>query len=271
MRSGIRDFVPKTPDFLDDLSLAVDRVMAQVRTHRKLAESEARLAGVTLLAEAIPQIVWASRPDGHVEYFNTRWYDYTGLSAEESEGARWRAAIHPDDAERAVDSWADSVGSGAVLEVEYRLRGGGGGEYRWFLARAELVRDLEGRSYKWFGTCTDIDDKKRSEQELKRANELAETASRAKDQFLAMLSHELRTPLTPILLAASAAKDDPSVPEHLHPTFELIRQNLELEARLIDDLLDVMRIVRGKMPYHFEVIDAHVPRTRDRQEHAALI
>ncbi len=262
MRSGLRDFVPKTPDFLDDLSRAVDRVMAQVRTRRKLAESETKLAGVTLLAEAIPQIVWAARPDGFVEYFNIRWYDYTGLLPEQSEGASWRSAIHPDDEPRAVELWARSVASGAVLEVEFRLRRGDGGDYRWFLSRAELVRDLEGRSYKWFGTCTDIDDKKRSEQELKHANELAETASRAKDQFLAMLSHELRTPLTPILLAASAAKDDPSVPEHLHATFDFIRQNLELEARLIDDLLDVMRIVRGKMPYQFEVIDAHVQIAR---------
>ncbi len=262
MRCGLRDFVPKTPDFLDDLSRAVDRVMTQVRTRKRLAESETKLAGVTLLAEAIPQIVWAARPDGHVEYFNIRWFDYTGLSVEESVGRGWWSAIHPDDLDRAADLWSRSVASGAVLDVEYRLRRAEGGGYRWFLARAELVRDLEGRFYKWFGTSTDIDDKKRSEQELKHANQLAETASRAKDQFLAMLSHELRTPLTPILLAASAAKDDPSVPDHLQPTFDFIRQNLELEARLIDDLLDVMRIVRGKMPFHFEVIDAHVQIAR---------
>ena len=72
-----------------------------------------------------------------------------------------------------------------------------------------------------------------------------------------MLSHELRTPLTPVLLAAAAARDDPDTPEHLRSTFEEIRQNLELEARLIDDLLDVMRIIRGKMPYHFEVADTN--------------
>ncbi len=256
MRGGLRDFVPKTPDFLDDLGQAVDRVITQIRTRLRLAESESRLAGITLLAEAIPQIVWAARPDGFVEYLNLRWVDFTGRSLEQSAGRGWQEAVHPEDGGRLAELWTRSVAEGAVLETEYRLRRGDG-QFRWFLVRAELVLDLEGRPYKWFGTCTDIDDQKRAEQELKRANDLAETAGRAKDQFLAMLSHELRTPLTPVLLAASAAKDDPTVPEHLRPTFDFIRQNLELEARLIDDLLDVMRIVRGKMPYHREVIDAH--------------
>ncbi|WP_435006554.1 response regulator [Tundrisphaera lichenicola] len=257
IRGGLRDFVPKTADYFDDLPLAVQRVISQIRTQRKLAESEERLAGVIQLAEAIPQMVWSARPDGHVDYFNQRWIGYTGLTQQESEGRKWAIALHPDDLEPVGTSWSRSVTSGTIYNTEYRLRRASDGAYRWFLGRAVPVFDNSGQIMKWFGTCTDIDDQKRIEQELKRANALAESASRAKDQFLAMLSHELRTPLTPVLMLAVAARDDSKTPDHLRDTFEIIRQNLELEARLIDDLLDVMRIVRGKLPYQFEVVDAH--------------
>ncbi|WP_435015511.1 response regulator [Tundrisphaera sp. TA3] len=256
IRVGLRDFVPKTIDYLDDLTRAVDRVIQQVRTERRLAESEARLAGVTLLAEAIPQIVWTATEDGQIDYMNGRWFEYSGSSHSDALGEAWSRSVHPEDRDRWLDRWAESIETGRLFECEYRLRRADG-EYRWFLGRAELVREASGKLVKWFGTCTDIDDQKRNEQELKQAHDLAESASLAKDQFLAMLSHELRTPLTPVLMTAAAARDDPDTPEFLRPTFELIRQNLELEARLIDDLLDVMRIIRGKMPYHFEPVDAH--------------
>ena len=257
VRSGLSDFVPKTVDYFEDLTRAAERVISQVRTRRRLAESEERLAGVSLLAEAIPQIVWTATPDGLIDFTNRRWHEYSGLTREQTEGWNWCRSLHPDDLDRVSGEWSRAIATGAVFETEYRIRRGSDGAFRWFLVRGELVRDAMGRIVKWFGTCTDIDDQKRNEQELKRANDLAETASRAKDQFLAMLSHELRTPLTPVLLMAAAARDDPDTPEHLRETFEEIRQNLELEARLIDDLLDVMRIVRGKMPYQFEVVDAH--------------
>ena len=110
----------------------------------------------------------------------------------------------------------------------------------------------------------DITDRKRHEEERERllvaeqaARAEAEEANRAKDQFLAVLSHELRTPLNPILLAVTAMLERPPPPEEVRPTLEMIRQNVNLQARLIDDLLDVMRIVRGKMPLHWEVADGH--------------
>ncbi len=262
IRGGLRDFVLKTLGYLDDLALAVERVITQLRTRRRLAESEERLAGISLLAEAIPQIVWSARPDGHIDYFNRRWAEYTGLGLGQSEGWNWGRALHPDDLDPVARRWAGAVASESQYDDELRIRRGSDGAYRWFLGRAVPVRDQSGRILKWFGTCTDIDDQKRSEQELKRANAMAETASRAKDQFLAMLSHELRTPLTPVLMIAADARDNARTPEHLRETFEMIRQNLELEARLIDDLLDVMRIVRGKMPFHFEGVDAHAQVAR---------
>lgn len=103
----------------------------------------------------------------------------------------------------------------------------------------------------------DINDRKRAEITLREAKEAAEAANQAKDRFLAILSHELRTPLTPVLLTVSSLLSDEREPCELRPTLEMIHRNVELEARLIDDLLDVMRIVRGKMPFHPEVVDAH--------------
>ncbi|WP_435009291.1 ATP-binding protein [Tundrisphaera lichenicola] len=104
---------------------------------------------------------------------------------------------------------------------------------------------------------SEIAERLRIEAELRQAKEAAEAAGRVKDRFLAVLSHELRTPLTPILAVASALIDDPSVPPTLRPTLEMIRRNAALEARLIDDLLDVMRAGRGEFPLNRECADLH--------------
>jgi PAS domain S-box-containing protein len=116
-----------------------------------------------LIAEAIPQIVWTARPDGWLDYYNHQWYDYTGLSAEESEGWGWQSVLHPDDLEPCLERWKDAVSSGEIYEIEYRFRRAADGAYRWHLGRALPVRDGTGEIRKWFGTCTDIDDRKRAE------------------------------------------------------------------------------------------------------------
>lgn len=116
---------------------------------------------------------------------------------------------------------------------------------------------LERYPKKWIGFVLDITKRKRAEQSWKEAKDAAEAASRAKDDFLAVLSHELRTPLTPVLVATTAMLDDPTTPIEVRPMLEMTRRNIELEARLIDDLLDVTRISRGKLQLNREVVDAH--------------
>ncbi len=113
-----------------------------------------------------------------------------------------------------------------------------------------LVEDLARRA----GMAVD---NARLYREARQAREEAEAANRAKDRFLAVLSHELRTPLTPVLVEVSALLDDPATPAELRPVLEMTRRNVEIEARLIDDLLDLNRIIQGKLPLHREVVDVH--------------
>jgi formate hydrogenlyase transcriptional activator len=112
--------------------------------------------------DAIPTLAWSARPDGSAEFLNRRWLDYTGLSAEEASDWGWAAALHTEDRERLMDSWRHLLASGEAGEMEARLRRYDG-EYRWFLFRAEPVRDNNGNIFKWYGANTDIEDRKRTE------------------------------------------------------------------------------------------------------------
>ncbi len=121
------------------------------------------------LADALPQLVWSAGPDGKTDYFNRRWYDYTGLSAAQALAATWGDLVHPEDASRAQQRWEQALVDSEPYEVEYRLRSADG-PYRWFLVRGQPIADAEGRVTRWFGTCTDINDQKQAEFELTRLN-----------------------------------------------------------------------------------------------------
>jgi PAS domain S-box-containing protein len=124
-----------------------------------------------LLAEAIPQIVWTTTADGYCDYQNRRWHEYSGMSAEESSGSGWLEAVHPEDRAQHGSLWAEIFEKGTkAFEFEYRLRRADG-DFQWFLARAEPICDDEGKVVRWFGTSTDIDDRKRAEDDTRRKNE----------------------------------------------------------------------------------------------------
>ena len=123
-----------------------------------------------LLAEAMPQIVWITRADGWNIYFNRQWTEYTGLTLEESYGHGWNKPFHPDDRQRAWDAWQNAVMNNATYSLECRLRRADG-SYRWWLIRGVPISDENGKILKWFGTCTDIEDIKQSEEALRRSEE----------------------------------------------------------------------------------------------------
>ena len=135
-------------------------------TERKQQEETIRKSeqDFRMLAESMPQIVWASSAQGNNIYVNQQWVDYTGLTPEESCGHGWNKPFHPEDQQKAWDVWQNASKYGAAYELECRLRRADG-IYKWWLNRGVPVRDESGTVIKWFGTCTDIDDLKKAEEE----------------------------------------------------------------------------------------------------------
>src|SRR6267378_3410790 len=141
-----------------------------------------------LTIDTIPVLAWCTRPDGSTEFLNQRWIDYTGLTIEEARGWGWKVAIHPDDLPRLLDVWQGLLVSGKSGELEARLRRADG-VYRWFLFRVEPLRDGQGTIVKWYGTNTDIDDRKRAETLLAGENQILEMVATGKP--LAMILDEI--------------------------------------------------------------------------------
>lgn len=134
----------------------------------KLEESQYRYR---FLAEATPGFVWTATASGNVDYVNQQWCDYTGLTAEQTANWGWQASVHPEDLPRCLERWMRALSTGEKFEIEYRIRRGCDGAYRWHLCRAIAMRNPQGGIIHWVGTCIDIDDKKRVENELLHANE----------------------------------------------------------------------------------------------------
>jgi PAS domain S-box-containing protein len=128
-----------------------------------------------VIADAVPQMMWSALPDGWIDWYNARWYEYTGQTRDEAAGWGWRSVHHPDDLPGVMRAWPDSVASGEPFEMEFRLRRADGA-FRWFLTRAVPVRDADGAVVRWYGSNTDID---------------AEYGARARERFFSRLGAEL--------------------------------------------------------------------------------
>ncbi len=234
-------------------------ILERQRILEVLRQSEERYR---YLAEAIPQLVWTTKPNGECDFFNQNWCDYTGLTLEQSLGSGWLAALHPDDIQNAAEVWSNAVKNGTIYNNEYRFKRASDSSYRWQLARGLPLKDEQGFVVKWFGTCTDIHEQKQILEERAHLLELeqiarakAETANRIKDEFLAVLSHELRTPLNAILgwskLLQTRRLDQTKTFEAL----ATIERNATLQVQLIEDLLDISRILQGKLTLNITKIN----------------
>ena len=229
----------------------VKEVAARIRIAAERARGAAALsqseAKFRIITDAMPQMVWSTLPDGYHDYYNEQWYRYTGVAPGATNGTGWNDIFHPDDRARAWDAWHDSLASGKVYEIQYRLRHHSG-VYRWVLGRALPIRDQAGGITRWMGTCTDIDDQKRAEDELRRLGV-------RKDEFLAMLAHELRNPLAPISSAAQLLMLGGSDPQRVQKSAGVIQRQVRHLTNLVDDLLDVSRVTRGLVQLDRRVLD----------------
>ena len=220
------------------------------RAEERLRRSEADLAD--FFENATVGLHWVG-PDGTILRANRAELEFLGYAEAEYVGSHI-AGFHDDQG--VIGDILGRLQAGQVLhDYPARLRCKDGSLKDVMIDSSVLWED--GRFVHTRCFTRDVTEARRAEGELRAAKEEADAANRAKTQFLAVLSHELRTPLNPILLAASSMLDRPCEPEEVRPTLEMIRQNVNLQARLIDDLLDVMRIVQGKMPLHWEVADCH--------------
>ena len=232
----------------NEISKANEKLQQEINERQRilevLKESEERYR---YLAEAIPQIVWTANANGECDYFNQNWCNYTGLILEQSLGCGWLAAVHPEDVERSYEVWLNAVETGTLYENEYRFKRAVDGSYRWQLGRAFPLKDQQGKIVKWFGTCTDIHEQKQILEERARLLELEQTANRIKDEFLAVLSHELRTPLNAILGWSKLLQERQLNPARTSQALATIERNATLQVQLIEDLLDISRILQGKL------------------------
>lgn len=222
---------------------------------RKQTEEQLRLIEnrYQTLANAVAQLMWVNDAAGNVELFNQQWKHYTGITNLQLNFQTWREIIHPQDFPVIHAQRTAAMKSLLAYEVELRLKRHDQ-TYRWHIARVIPHKDEHGQILNWFGTAIDIHDSKCAEAEREQlleqeqaARAAAERANRVKDEFLAILSHELRSPLSPILGWAQLMRIKNLDTEKLAQAVETIERNAKLQSNLIDDLLDVAKILRGKL------------------------
>ncbi len=245
------------------LSIILTDLSLQKETERQLKQNnvqleEARLAGSKInerleelvterthelfvsrehfkfLADNIPVMVWTARPDGATDYLNKQWYEYTGLSFEQSKDAGWLMALHPDDLPFTISAWTESVQNHKKFEIEYRIKRADG-EYRWHLGKGEPFKNESGNIVAWFGTSTNIEDQKK---EIER-----------KDEFISVASHELRTPLTSLKGYLQLMERQDELPDETKLYISKGNISVNKLQHLINDLLDASKIKAGKLQF----------------------
>lgn len=258
LRSGLVNYYPVClPDGeVLGVGLSSMDITELKQTERALRESEAKYRSLVM---ASSQIVWRANCQG--QFIEVRgWEEFTGQSVEELLAGS-KEAIHPDDLPKIKQAWWHAVATKSPYEVEHRIRKYDG-TYEYFIVRGIPMLDAEGQVSAWVGMTTNINERKQIEIERerllereRRVREEAETANRIKDEFLAVLSHELRSPLNPILGWVQLLQRGKYDEQTTQRALKVIERNAKLQTQLIEDLLDVSRILRGKMVLNVDSVD----------------
>ncbi|HLL24156.1 MAG TPA: PAS domain-containing sensor histidine kinase, partial [Kofleriaceae bacterium] len=213
----------------------------------KIMESERHFRE---LVDNLPDLAWTARPDGHIDFYNRRWYDYTGTTPADMEGWGWRSVHEPTMLGWVEELWGKSLQTGAPFEMEFPLRAKTGA-YRWFLTRVQPLRDADGTITRWVGTNTDIDERRRHQDELVQSVQ-------RRDEFLSIASHELRTPLQALVLhldttALAITRGDSR--DALATRVAVATKHIDRLTSLIDSMLDVSKVALERLELVREDVD----------------
>lgn len=229
---------------------------ARASLQKALAEMQKSEAKLRQVIDAIPTLAWCNLPDGPNEFLNKGWHEYTGLSPEQSHGWGWQTAFHPDDLPPLMEKWGKMLVSGESDEIEARLRRHDGA-YRWFLIRAQALRDEAGRIIRWYGTSTDIEDRKRTEEELRNAqSELARVMRvMTMGQLTASIAHEVNQPLSGIITNANTClRMLDGNPPNLEGARETARRTIR-DGHRASDVITRLRTLYSKKEPALESMD----------------
>ncbi len=253
------------------------------RAQNALRESEERFRAI---ANSIDQLIWATRPDGFHDYYNQRWYEYTGVPEGSTDGAGWNGMFHPDDQEAAWKTWRQSLATGEPYHIEYRLRHRSG-QYRWVLGRAQPVYDEHGQITRWYGTCTDIHDLKQAQEELRASRERALQSEQETSRLAAMLaervseldaaneeiqrfayivSHDLRAPLVNIMGFTSELENAQKEIERFYRKIVESQPSLvtpDARAAVETDLSEAIGFIRSSTAKMDKLINAILKLSRE--------
>jgi len=226
------------------------------KLYEELRRSERELRDVI---EAMPTMVWIAGTDGSNEFGNRRWQEYTGLSHEGTIGSGWQDVLHPTDLARHWEKWCASLASGEPFENEARFRRATDGQYRWFLSRAVPLRDEYGQILKWYGVSTDIDDRKRAEQEREQLRADLAHVNRVSmlGELAASVSHELKQPITASMANAQTCirwlkRDLPDVNEALEASVRIVKDGIRAT-----EIIDHLRSLYKKSTPQRELVDVN--------------
>ena len=211
----------------------VQDITERKRTEQALLASEQQFR---TLADTIPNLAWMAHADGHIFWFNQRWYEYTGCPPESLAGWGWQSVHEPEELPKVMERWRHSIETGSFFEMVYGLRGADG-TFRLFLTRVAPVHDSSGKVVRWFGTCTAIDDQKRTEEALRQANGELE-------EFAYVASHDLQEPLRMVNIYSQLLlkRLGPQVEPKLQEYAGYVRSGVNRMEVLIRDLLNYSRV-----------------------------
>jgi PAS domain S-box-containing protein len=236
-----------------DRTDALSTAMAEL----KFSEQQFRL-----ITDLSPVHLFRAGTDGAAIFLSPGFLSMTGLTRERALGFGWTEAVHPDDRGRLMEGWNEALRHGVIFQAEFRFRTATG-DYRWYRARVVPDRDDTGAIIGWVGASVDLhelhlalDERAAAVERAEAALRVAEEASHLKDEFLATASHELRTPLNAIVgwvhvLQTGALDDD----EQRQKAVNAIDRNAKIQTRLIEDLLDVSRMIQGRVSLTVAPVD----------------